>query len=67
MRMGELVEQARLSQTRLSNYRNNLTMSAACSLQGCAKLLDFFIAPDKASKAARGCRLQASRAQRQRR
>src|SRR5215470_16944315 len=42
MRMDELVEQSRLSQTRLSNYRNNLTMSAAGSVQGRAKLLDIF-------------------------
>src|SRR2546429_557577 len=46
--MGELVEQARLSQTRFSNHRNNLALSATCSLQGCPKLVDFFIAPDKA-------------------
>src|SRR5262245_31351467 len=59
MRMGKLVEQPRLSQTRLSNYRNNLTMRAACSLQGRPKLLDCFIASDKMSEAARGCRLQA--------
>jgi hypothetical protein len=59
MRMCELVEQARLANTRFSNYTNDLTMVCPGLFKCFSKLLGFSIAPDKASESARGCRLLA--------
>ncbi len=60
MRVGELVEKARLADPRLADNRRHLPTVVASELLGAAELLHLGIAADEASQPAPGGCLQAS-------
>ena len=59
VRVGELVDEARLAHTGLSNERHNLTMTVAGELLDAAELLKFGIATDEPRQPASGARLES--------
>src|SRR5258707_12139217 len=60
MRVGELVEKARLADPRLADNRRHLPTAVASELLGAAELLHLGIAADEASQPAPGGCLQTS-------
>ena len=59
MRVGELVDEARLAHPRLTDDRRHLATTGAGELLGAAKVLQLGVPPDKSGQAATGGRLQA--------
>src|SRR2546426_9289224 len=59
MRVGELVDEARLAHSRLADDRRHLTVAGTGKLLRAAELLQLGVAPDEARQAAPGGRLQA--------
>ena len=59
MRVGELVDEARLAHPRLADDRRHLTVTVAGELLGAAELLQLGVAADEARQPAPGGRLQA--------
>ena len=58
VRVGELVDEARLAHPGLGNERHNLTMTVAGELLDAAELLKFGIAADEPRQPASGDRLE---------
>src|SRR2546427_6662515 len=59
MRVGELVDEARLAHSRFADERRHLPVTGAGKLLGAAELLQLSVAADEARQAAPGGRLQA--------
>jgi hypothetical protein len=59
MRVGELIDEARLADAGLADDRRHLTMAAAGELLGTAELLQLGVAADERRQSAPGGRLQA--------